>query len=108
MYESGKNLNGSNRPWTFLDPPNTAVLTSVRILDEEDWMHYVTHDQEDGAWQFHPYSGPTSEEESADVGLEHMLRIEPRLEELAELPLGWHAWRDSKSDPWTRAPKSAG
>ena len=40
--------------WPFLDPPNTAVFTSVRILDDEDWVHYVTHDQEDGARQFHP------------------------------------------------------
>jgi hypothetical protein len=93
--------------WPFMDPPNTAVFTSVRILDEKDWVHYVTHDEEDGAWQFHPFGGPTTMKEAAVISLEHMLRIDPRIEELADLPLGWQAWRDSKSASWTRAPKVA-
>ena len=100
-------MDDSQRPWPFADPPNTAVITSVRILDDKDWVHYVTHDQEDGAWQFHPFSGPTSVEEAAVVGLAHMLTVEPRLAELADLPLGWHAWRESQSAPWTRAAKLA-
>jgi hypothetical protein len=79
----------------------------MRILDEEDWVHYVTHDQEDGAWQFHPLRDQTSVKEAAIVSLEHMLRIEPRLAELADLPLGWHAWRDDENAPWTRAVKQA-
>jgi hypothetical protein len=79
----------------------------VRIFDEGDWVHYVTDDEDDGAWQFHPFSGMTNEKESAVVSLEHMLRIEPRLKELADLPLGRHAWCGSKSEPWTRAPKNA-
>ena len=98
-------MTDTNQQWPFLDPPNTAVTTNVRILDEEDWVHYVTHDAEDGAWQFPPFHGPASMKEAAVVSLQHMLRIEPRLEELADLPLGWHAWRDSKSATWNRAPK---
>lgn len=101
-------MNDTSRNWPFLDPRNTAVFASVRILDEKDWVHYVTHDLEDGAWQFHPYGGPTNQKESAVVSLEHMLRIEPRIEELADLPLGWHAWRDDEDAPWTREPKRAG
>ncbi len=41
------------------------------------------------------------------VSLERMLAIEPRIEELADLPLGWRAWRDSENAPWERAPKQA-
>ena len=77
----------------------------MRILDEEDWVHYVTHDLDDGAWQFHPLSGPASVQEAAVVSLERMLDIEPRIEELADLPLGWHAWRDNQNAPWSRARK---
>jgi hypothetical protein len=77
----------------------------VRILDEKDWVHYVTHDQDDGAWQFHPVRGPASMQEAAVVSLKRMLEIEPRIEELADLPLGWHAWRDNQNASWTRAPK---
>ena len=91
-----------------MDPRNTAVFTSARIVDQEDWVHYVTHDEEDGAWQFHASSGPTKENEVAVVSLEHLLRIEPKLEELADLPLGWYAWRDEKDAVWKRAPKQSG
>jgi len=77
----------------------------VRILDDQDWVQYVTHDEEDGAWQFHPSHGLASMKEAAVVGLKRMVDIEPRLEELADLPLGWHAWRESKDASWTRAPK---
>jgi hypothetical protein len=104
----GQEVNEANRHWPFLDPPNTAVFTNVRILDGEDWIHFVTHDEEDGAWQFLPSRGQATMKEAAVVGLKRMVDIEPRLEELADLPLGWHAWRESKNEPWTRAPKNAG
>lgn len=101
-------MNDANRKWPFLDPPNTAVLTNVRILDEHAWVHYVTHDEEDGTWQFHPPGGQASMKEAAVVSLDHMLKLDPRIEELADLPLGWHAWRDDENAPWTRATKHAG
>jgi hypothetical protein len=91
--------------WPFSDPPNVAVFTSVRLLEGDDWVHYVTHDEDDGAWQFHPFSGPTSEHESAVISLAEMLNIEPRISELADLPTGWHAWRERKDGEWTRATK---
>lgn len=100
-------MNDSNKPWSFEDPPNTAVFTSVTILDDRDWVHYVTHDDEDGAWQFHGNSGPTAMKDAAVIGLGHMLKIEPRIEELADLPLGWHAWRDNREASWSRAPNPA-
>jgi len=97
----------TEEPWPFLDPPNTVVFTRVRILDEGDWVHYVTHD-EDGAWQFHPSSGPATVKEAAVVSLRGMLEREPRIGELADLSLGWQAWRETKDGPWNRAPKEPG
>jgi hypothetical protein len=104
MYEWAKRLTDAKNKWQFLDPPNTAVFTSARVLDGEDWVHYVAHDDQDGAWQFHPFSGPTSEAEATVVSLERMLKLDPSIEELADLPLGWHAWRDDENSPWARAP----
>jgi hypothetical protein len=89
--------------WPFADPPNVAVFTSVRLLEGEEWVHYVTHDLDDGAWQFHPYSGPTSEKESVIISLAEMLDLEPRISELADLPIGWHAWREKRDAEWMRA-----
>ncbi len=91
--------------WPFTDPPNVAVFTSTRILDGDDWIHYVTHDEEDGAWQFHPYSGPTPEVDARVVSLELITQLDERILELADLPLGWHAWRDQRGAPWQRSKK---
>jgi hypothetical protein len=92
--------------WPFLDPPNTAVFTNLRILDGTNWVRYVTHDEEDGAWQFHPPNRKATMSEAAVVSLANMLRLEPRIAELADLPTGWHAWRDEKDGPWQREPRS--
>lgn len=89
--------------WAFPDPGKTAVFTSVRVIDGEEWIYYVSHDADDGSWQFHPYSGPTPMEEARVVGLREIVAMEPRLAELADLPLGWHAWCDSPEAEWQRA-----
>ena len=105
--ERARELRDTNREWPFLDPPNTAVITNVRILDREDWVHYVTHDEEDGAWQFHPSRGQAAMKEAAVVSLKRMAELDPRIEELADLPVGWHAWPERASAPWMRAPNRA-
>src|ERR1700740_140501 len=74
-------MTHADQKWPFLDPPNTAVITNVRILDEEHWVHYVSHEAEDGAWQFHPFTGPASMQEAAVVSLKSILDLEPRIEE---------------------------
>lgn len=91
--------------WPFADPPNVAVFTSATILDGADWIHYVTHDDDDGAWQFHPYRGPASEADGQVVSLELVSQLDPRILELADMPCGWHAWRDAPDAPWRRQKK---
>jgi len=93
--------------WPFADPPNVAVFTSRRIIDGKDWVHYVSHDEEDGAWQFHPYSGPTPESEAAVVGLRTIVELDPSVAELHDLPLGWCAWRERPDASWQRQVRSA-
>lgn len=92
--------------WPFLDPRNVSVFTSKKIIQGDDWVYYVTHDVEDGAWQFHPYSGMTPDNEAAVVSLETMVNVDRSLTTLADLPLGWHAWRESPEANWQRAPRT--
>lgn len=103
--ERARKLSDKRDTWPFLDPPNTAVITNVRILDGLDWVQFVTHDEEDGAWQFHPLGDQATVKEAAVSSLQRILAIEPRIEELADLPLGWHAWRHDEDAPWTREPR---
>ncbi|HJU66710.1 MAG TPA: GNAT family N-acetyltransferase, partial [Gemmatimonadaceae bacterium] len=89
-------------PWPFEDAPNTATITTVHVLDRTRPVLLVTHDADDGAWQF--LCGTTNDSDDARiVGLETILEIDSRLAELADLPLGWRAWRDGPGQPWRRS-----
>jgi len=92
--------------WPFPDANNATVITSKRIATGKDWIYCVCHDAEDGEWQFHPYSGYVKEEETSTVDLETIAKQEPRILELYDLPLGWHAWRDKREEEWQRAPQN--
>ena len=89
--------------WPFLDPPNVAVFTSKKILHNGDWIYYVTHDKEDGAWQFHPHSGLTPEDDAAVTSLKNIVNLDESIRKLADLPVGWHAWRETPESKWKRA-----
>jgi hypothetical protein len=89
--------------WPFDEAVNTAVITSQRILSGSDWIYYVTHDADDGGWQFHPSNGMTTEVEAAVVGLKTLVDIDSSICLLADLPEGWHAWRKTKNAEWHRA-----
>ena len=38
--------------WPFSDPPNVAVFTTGQVVRGERAVLYVSHDADDGAWQF--------------------------------------------------------
>jgi hypothetical protein len=92
------------RPWPFDDPPNVAVIANRKIIDGSGWIAYVSHDEDDGAWQFHTDEpGPPREADAAVVGLGKMVELDESVAELADLPLGWHAWRESEDAPQRRS-----
>lgn len=93
----------TNGEWTFADARNVAVFTSRKIVLGVDRVHYVTHDHEDGAWQFHPYGELTPEWDAVVISLETMVRIDETLKMLADLPCGWHAWRKTYDSVWQRS-----
>ncbi len=88
--------------WRFADSPNTIVMTLERILRGVSSLLLVTHDAEDGGWQF--LDGDQVFEEDGTTGLlGEMVQYDPSLIELADLPAGWYAWRDTPDQPWQRA-----
>jgi hypothetical protein len=97
----------SPQDWPFQDPPNVAVFTLRRIAKEGRPVLHVSHDEEDGGWQFLDGAAMSVEKDAILVGLGTMIRLDPSLAELADLPLGWEAVRDAPGRPWKRA-KSEG
>jgi hypothetical protein len=94
----------SNEQWPFADPKNVAVITLKSIAMGGSPILHVTHDAEDGIWQF--LDGTTvSEEDASIVSLEEITQIDSSVMELADLPLGWYAYRLAANKPWRRGKK---
>src|SRR5271166_4425050 len=91
-----------NSAWHFTDSEETLVITLERILRAGSPILLVTHDREDGGWQFLD-GEQVFEEDGVVVGLGEMIQFDPSLGELADLPVGWHAWRTAAGNPWQRA-----
>ncbi len=90
--------------WPFDDPPNVAVLTTRRVVQDGAWIAHVSRDADDGGWQFLDGApGGPSEADALVVSLRSMVLRDGTLKELADLPEGWHAWRDGPAAPWRRA-----
>ncbi len=88
--------------WPFADPPNVATLTLRQIMLEGKPILLVCHDDDDGMWQF--LDGDNFRVEDALlVCLKNVVAHDPSVEELADLPLGWHATRRHPDEPWCRS-----
>lgn len=90
--------------WPFEDPPNVATITTRPIVEGSSWIALVSHDEDDGGWQFIGPEGPV-EELAMVVALRSIIERDGTIAELADLPLGWQARRDGPNSSWQRAPK---
>lgn len=89
--------------WKFADPPNVAVIVDRSITVGEGWIAHVSHNADDGAWQFHAgTSKDVGESQPMLVSLRSVVQLDPSIIELTDLPLGWVAWRDTKDSVWQR------
>lgn len=91
--------------WPFEDLPNVAVITSTDILNHGKPILFVSHDADDGAWQFHT-GEDLSIDRAATVALARIVALDPSVKELADLPLGWIATRQTLTASWVRCIKT--
>jgi hypothetical protein len=87
--------------WKFSDSPHASAYLSQTVFDKKEHITYVSHDVEDGAWQF------LGDKMAGGGGpivscLHHPIDDDPTLKELADLPLGWYATRENSESPWQR------
>lgn len=89
--------------WKFPDHPHTGVYLSETVHKGTEPVTYVSHDTEDGAWQF---LGDRMSDGGGPVisCFHHPIDNDPTLAELADLPLGWYAEREKPGEPWIRMP----
>jgi len=80
----------------------TMRITVASVLSGERPVLYVSHDIDDGGWQF--LSGePADRDQAKLVCLEDAVALDPRLLELSDLKLGWSAERATPSAAWVRS-----
>ena len=85
----------------FSEPLNTAVFTTKFIINENKVITYVSHEEEDGSWQF--FSDDEFESfgaVAALVLLKQIINRDKTILEIADLPLGYIATRKSLKDKW--------
>ena len=88
--------------WPFDDAQNLAVITLDRIMSGSEPILIVSHDLDDGGWQFLD-GADVSESDAIVVSLKEVAVHDPSVKELADLPLGWRAVRDTVGGPWHRS-----
>jgi hypothetical protein len=88
------------KDWKFPDPPHTGAYLSKAVQEGDEPITYVSHDADDGAWQF--LGDTMSDSGGVSSCLHHPVDDDASLLELADLPLGWYAERKTPDDPWQR------
>lgn len=85
----------------FYEPKNLGVYTTRRVIEDKYPILYVHHEK-DGDWQF--LCGTTNESEDCKlVCLEDIVKLDPTINALFDLPYGWKAERKMVLDMWDRA-----
>jgi hypothetical protein len=91
--------------WQFDQPPNCAVISVREIVFGDKPILFVSRDEGDHGWQF--LAGDTvSKEEAVVVGLGEVVKLDPSVLKLFDLPPGWVATRPSANASWERGPRS--
>ena len=85
--------------FSFVEKTDTAVITCSHILENKDPILFVSHDEDDGMWQFlcgadHDIS------EARVISLKEVFLLDRTIGFLAEMPQGCSATRSNPCDDW--------
>ena len=84
----------------FNENENTACFTCCHILDNNADICYVSHDQDDGSWQFMCGLDDHEISDGCIVSLKELFDLDNSIGQLANLPLGSYFDRFDKNSPW--------
>ena len=105
IFKTNRNTNQSlkgvlNMKFPFYDAPNTATIICCHILDNGEPILYVSHDEDDGMWQF--LCGKAHETDEAKlVSLKSVFDLDNSVGILKDMPCGYYAERKAQDDEWS-------
>lgn len=83
----------------FNDAPNTSTIICSHILEQGADILYVSHDEDDGMWQF--LCGKSHETTDAKlVSLEEVFALDNSIAQIANMPCGHIAIRRDAASKW--------
>ena len=83
----------------FYDAPNTATIICCHIIDDGKPILYVSHDEDDGMWQF--LCGSRHDiDEARVVSLKEVFDLDNSVGVLKDMPCGYYAERKTQNDNW--------
>ena len=89
-----------NMKFPFYDASNTATITCCHILENGEPILYVSHDEDDGMWQF--LCGKAHETDEAKlVSLKSVFDLDNSVGILKDMPCGYYAERKAQDDEWS-------
>ena len=97
--EQARKLRNNNNKYPFAETADTACIICKHIINGEQPILFVSHDEDDGMWQF--LCGGSHETEDAKVAaLGEVFEFDSSIGELAEMPCGYYATRDKADCDW--------
>lgn len=98
MFNFLKKKNESDI-YKFSLPKNTICFTCEHVFEEGKDILYVSHDV-DGDWQFMCGEINHEPENGKLICLEHAIKLDSTLNEIAEIPKGYIAERKNHGEKW--------
>jgi len=85
--------------YQFDQPSDTACITCSHVRNDGAPVLFVTHDADDGGWQF-LCAGEHDIEDAIVIGMGSVIDLDPTLNGLHDMPEGYGATRDALGARW--------
>ncbi|NLS93396.1 MAG: hypothetical protein GXX96_14660 [Planctomycetaceae bacterium] len=89
--------------WPFDQAPNVAAITTRQVIEDGLPILTVVHYADDHSWAFCCGTSDATEDGRV-VGMGEVLKRDPTLATIADLPPGYCAYRTAVGEPWIREP----
>lgn len=101
MRTSKNQISEGTMKYGFNEKTNTMVITTKGILEKRKNILFISHDEDDGIWEF--LDGvDVKEEDAAIVSIFEIVEIDPSINFISDLPMGWVAYRNDIESDWVR------
>ena len=89
--------------FVFKDAPNTACIVWYHVLAGKNPITFISHDEEDGMWQFLCSEDHTGED-ACLISLAEAFKLDASIGQVADIPCGYAVERKDGLAGWKSCP----